>query len=298
MPDKKGKRQRLWSWLTDKYQLIIRNEENFAEKTTVSFNYAKAFLLLLITFTVLFIIALFMSRTVLSKWFDPEHGNREQDEKISEFEKKERLLEDKIAAYDQYIQSFKTMLDGGESMEDTVGNESTSASDSYSEEELPEVDSMFRAKFESNTSTLVSPEWRGEYEEITDMFFISPVTKGEPLSESSADLSRKYNLKGEHFGVDIVAKEDAPIKAVMDGTIIMSSWTDEFGYVVGIQHKNNVLTFYKHNSFVLRKVGDFVKTGDIIAIIGNSGELSSGTHLHFELWYKGSPVNPEYFITF
>lgn len=297
MQEKKGKRQRLWSWSTNKYQLIIRNEENFAEKTTVSFNYAKAFLLFLVSFTMIFILSLFLSRTILSQWFDPEHGNKEQAKQIQEFESRELELEERIATYDDYIKSFKVMLNGGQSIADSVPEES-SISNIEIEEELPEVDSIFRAKYESSTSTLVSSEWRGGFEEITDMYFIAPVNRGEPIAETSSDVSRKYNLKQEHFGIDIVAKEDAPIKSVSDGTVFMSGWTDDNGYVVGVQHKNNVLSFYKHNSVVLKKVGDFVKTGDIIAIIGNTGGLSRGTHLHFELWYKGQPVNPEYFITF
>ncbi len=298
MPDKKGKRQRLWSWLTNKYQLIIRNEENFAEKTTVSFNYAKAFLVILTSFTFLFIFSLFMAKTLLSRWFDPMTGNRDQAKNISKLEAELDALEIKNTEKDVFIQMFNTMLKGGEEIKDTVEEVKKLSEEDIAEEDLPAVDSVFRSQFESQASTLVSSDWRGEYEEITDMFFISPVTLGEPLSEISTDVSRKYSVKEEHFGIDIVAKKDTPIKSISDGTVITSGWTNESGYVVGIQHKNNVLSFYKHNSAVLKKVGDFVKSGDIIAIIGNTGELSSGTHLHFELWYKGHSVNPEYFITF
>lgn len=293
----KGKRQRFWSWLTNKYQLIIRNEENFAEKTTVSFNYAKASLVILTTFTILFVLALFMSRTVLSRWFDPEHGNRQQEKDIRDLRDELDQLEASYLSQHELLVSIQTAFGGGEVMKDSV-DLASSSSDNIQEEKLPEIDSIFRAQFESQTSTLVSTEWRGEYEEITDMFFVSPVSKADMVMGVSGSVSRKFDFKEEHYGVDLVAKEGTPIKAVTEGTVISASWTDDNGYVVGVQHKNNVISFYKHNSAVVKKTGDFVKTGDILGIIGNTGDLSAGRHLHFELWYKGSPVNPEYFITF
>jgi hypothetical protein len=107
-----------------------------------------------------------------------------------------------------------------------------------------------------------------------------------------------FDPQKEHFGIDLVAKEKTRISAVLEGTVIVSNWTSETGYVIGIQHKNDYFSFYKHNSVLLKSVGDFVNAGDPIAIIGNSGELSSGPHLHFELWRNGIPVSPENYILF
>jgi murein DD-endopeptidase MepM/ murein hydrolase activator NlpD len=98
--------------------------------------------------------------------------------------------------------------------------------------------------------------------------------------------------------VDIVSKQNEAIKAVLDGTVILSNWTLETGYVIVIQHPQNIVSVYKHNSAVLKKTGEIVKAGDPIAILGNTGEMSSGSHLHFELWYNGTPVNPKDYITF
>ncbi|MBL0095312.1 MAG: M23 family metallopeptidase [Bacteroidetes bacterium] len=88
------------------------------------------------------------------------------------------------------------------------------------------------------------------------------------------------------------------IKSSLDGTVVISSFTSETGYVIGVQHTNNIFTLYKHNSALLKSVGDYVKAGEVIAIIGNTGEFSTGPHLHFELWYNGSPVNPLEYISF
>ena len=95
-----------------------------------------------------------------------------------------------------------------------------------------------------------------------------------------------------------MARENEPVKAVADGVVVFSSWTLDGGYVLGIQHRANLISVYKHNSELLKNVGSFVSSGDIIAIIGNTGELTSGPHLHLELWYKGNPVNPKDFIAF
>jgi murein DD-endopeptidase MepM/ murein hydrolase activator NlpD len=111
-------------------------------------------------------------------------------------------------------------------------------------------------------------------------------------------VTRKFNRNIDHFGVDIVTKSNEPVKAAADGTVVMADWTQESGNVIAIQHRGNIITIYKHNSALLKKVGNFVNSGEVIAIIGNTGELTTGPHLHFELWYNGNPVNPEEFISF
>ena len=88
------------------------------------------------------------------------------------------------------------------------------------------------------------------------------------------------------------------IKSTLDGTVVFANFTSETGYVIGIQHPNNLFSLYKHNSALLKKAGDFVKAGDVVAIIGNSGELSQGPHLHFELWFNGTPIDPMQFVAF
>jgi len=111
-------------------------------------------------------------------------------------------------------------------------------------------------------------------------------------------ISDSFNLKTNHFAVDLVAKKGSKIKSVKRGTVIVSDWNPETGYVIGIQHEDNFISFYKHCSVLLKKVGDIVSTGENIAIIGNSGELSSGPHLHLELWKNGAPLNPTNYIAF
>jgi murein DD-endopeptidase MepM/ murein hydrolase activator NlpD len=111
-------------------------------------------------------------------------------------------------------------------------------------------------------------------------------------------ITNSFNSATDHYGTDIVAGANEVVKSVLDGTVIMATWTLETGWVVQIQHNNNLISIYKHNAELLKRVGDIVKVGEPIAIIGNSGELTTGPHLHFELWYNGIPLNPEDYISF
>ena len=111
-------------------------------------------------------------------------------------------------------------------------------------------------------------------------------------------VTESFNIEDKHYGVDVVTKENELIKSTLNGVVVMSSWTSETGHVIAIQHENNLLSVYKHNSVLLKDQGERVEAGEAIAIIGNSGKWSSGPHLHFELWYNNNPVDPEQYILF
>jgi murein DD-endopeptidase MepM/ murein hydrolase activator NlpD len=111
-------------------------------------------------------------------------------------------------------------------------------------------------------------------------------------------LTSKFDKGVQHYGVDITAKKNTPVKSCLAGTVIFAEWTTETGYVMIIQHTRELISVYKHCSALLKKPGDYIQTGQAVAIIGNSGETSTGPHLHFELWHQGNPVNPESYISF
>jgi murein DD-endopeptidase MepM/ murein hydrolase activator NlpD len=111
-------------------------------------------------------------------------------------------------------------------------------------------------------------------------------------------VTSTFDMKLDHFGVDVVAQANAAVKACLAGTVTLSSWTTDAGHVLQVQHPNDLISIYKHNSVLLKKVGDKVKAGEAIAIVGDSGELTSGPHLHFELWLDGTPVDPQAFMVF
>ena len=276
--------------LTAKYQLVIRNEENLAEKSTFAFTYAKLLVFSVSLFILVFTGSLFLSKTLLAKWFDPRHEQMQANKKLYELAVKVDSLALEVDRKDQFIQNFQRILRGdtssgfndpasalGESKPTTaVGNLKLAASDS-----------AFRKEFEqAETSVSIMG---GKYRDLLGTFFFSPIT---------GFISDKYDLKKGHYGIDIVAKTNETVQAVGDGTVIMASWTTDAGWVIAVQHRGSLISVYKHNAGLLKKVGSFVNAGDIIAIVGNTGEMTDGPHLHFELWYDGNSLNPEEFVTF
>lgn len=281
----------LSNWLTTRYQLIIRNEENFAEKTSMGFTYSKVILFSVILFTGLFVLSLFMSKTILAKWFDPKHEQMVLNQQLFELALKIDSLGVEVAQKDRFIANFQRVLSGDtidfKDPASALGGETQPLSKPANLKANP-TDSAFRKDFEKSDLSLISLT-NSKYRELQETFFYSPIT---------GFVSDQYDVKNGHMGVDVVAKVNEPIKCIADGTVVFSSWTQDSGYVIVIQHRGNLISAYKHNAQLLKKVGTFVNGGEIIAIVGNSGELTNGPHLHFELWYNGNSLNPEEFVTF
>lgn len=278
--------------LTTKYQLVIRNEENLAEKSTLGFTYAKVLVLSISVFLLIFIGSLFLSRTLLAKWFDPRHAQIEANKKLYELALKVDSLAVEVERKDRYILNVQRILRGDTSsgFEDPASHLSVQDKAVKPAEtmKLAPADSQFRKEFEQSELSLVSLA-SGKNRELQETFFFSPIT---------GFISDHYDIKKGHYGIDIVAKTNEPVKCIADGTVIMASWTQDSGYVIAVQHRGSLISVYKHNAENLKKVGTFVNAGDIISIVGNSGEMTDGPHLHFELWYNGNSMNPEEFVTF
>ncbi len=285
-------RKTLSSWLVTKYLLIIRNEENFAEKTTLSFTYSKVILFAVLIFIVLMLVSLFLVQTLLAQWFDPRHEQAENNKKLEILTEKVDSLEMEVIKKDKFIQNFQRIVSGDTVLIDstfkTPETESLPISNRNSPDKIDPIDSQFRQEFEQMDIALASYDGTGVHD-LEEIFFFTPII---------GFISDKYNVKEQHYGVDIVAKKNEPVKCVADGTVILASWTQDSGHILAVQHRGNIISVYKHNAEILKKVGSFVSGGEIISIVGNTGELTNGPHLHFELWYKGNPVNPEEFVSF
>lgn len=281
----------LSSWLTSRYQLIIRNEENFAEKTSLGFTYSKVILFSVILFTTVFVISLFLSKTLLAKWFDPRHAQIEMNKQLVDLQEQFDSLAIEVDRKDQFILNFQRVLSGDTSdfkdPAQIMKGEKRPLS-KPAEMKLAAADSQFRKDFEKTDLSLIALT-SVKYRELQETFFFSPIT---------GFISDHFDIKTGHYGVDVVAKTNEAVKNVADGTVLFASWTQDSGYVIMIQHRGNLISVYKHNAELLKKVGTFVNAGEIISIVGNSGEMTNGPHLHFELWYNGNPLNPEEFVTF
>jgi murein DD-endopeptidase MepM/ murein hydrolase activator NlpD len=230
-----------------------------------------------------------MSKTILARWFDPEHQMRVQREQIVELAREVDSLHILQETRELYLDDLKRILRG-----DTLKS-NKSSNNAQAEQVIPKPadlkptagDSAFRKEYEQTGSVVTLTN--AKYRDLEETFFYAPIT---------GHVSDGYNPRKNHMGVDIVARANEPVKCIADGMVIFSSWTQDSGYVIMIQHRGNLISAYKHNAQLLKKVGTFVNGGEIISIVGNSGELTNGPHLHFELWHNGNSLNPEEFIKF
>ncbi len=298
------KEKQTWSEkLQHIYRLVVMNDETFEEVGSYRLTLLNIYLFAssLLVVTALFIMLLIIF-TPLKQWI-PGYGDvnlRDDAERLA-------LLYDK--QYEQY-QADSTYIsnvqkwfaadfetEAGAAQDSLTLTEMDAAQD-VNVERIAE-DEALRNAVERDESIVEIEESKAEegsskfipnaVRPIEQLFFVAPV-RGE--------VSSGFRPDKKHWGVDLLAPKNTPIKAVMDGVVIFSDWTQETGHSLAIQHDNNLVTFYKHNSTLLKKVGNPVKSGEAIAIIGNTGTLSSGPHLHFELWYSGNPVDPVDYISF
>jgi murein DD-endopeptidase MepM/ murein hydrolase activator NlpD len=276
------------NWLTNRYLLILRNEENFAEKTTISFTYAKLILVTFLILLVMMVASLYLSSTLMSQWFDPRHELIIMDRNLVDLAEQVDSLENQMKIKDQFIHNVQRVLIGDLENQDSLFINASNDQVNVAIEPLPAIDSQFRKDFEESELSFLSGN-NSISQDLEEQYFYAPI---------QGIVTTEFNLKDEHYGVDVVSQLNEPVKSVAEGTIIFSDWTQESGNVIAIQHRGNIISVYKHNSALLKKVGTFVNSGQVIAIIGNTGEFTTGPHLHFEMWYNGHPVDPSEFISF
>lgn len=200
-------------------------------------------------------------------------------------------LEKELSTRNAYLLNIKQIIEG-KVPADTLAVSKKDSSADYSAISFKKSreDSALRVQIESEDKyNLLFYEGKSAAQSISSFFFFTPIR---------GMVSSSFNASDEHYGVDITAQKNEAVKAALDGTVILSTWTPETGNVIQLQHENNLLSVYKHNSVLLKKAGEKVKAGEAIAIIGESGELSTGPHLHFELWFNGNPIDPQDYMIF
>lgn len=268
-----------------KYRFVIMTDDSFEEKLSVKLSRLNVFsFLVFIIFICFFLMAILITYTPL-KEFIPGKSTSQVKKELIALTIKSDSLKKTLQNRGVYLENITNIISGQKlitpQMSDTFRKKE---SDIFFEKSKDDSLLRIAVEREDRSSIVVQKNNRNDL-----IVFYSPI---------DGVITDKFDRKAKHFGVDLVAKEKTRISSVLEGTVIISNWTSETGYVIGIQHKNNYFSLYKHNSVLLKSVGDFVNASDHIAIIGNSGELSSGPHLHFELWHKGNPVNPENYISF
>ena len=281
-------KKKLIKRLRNHYKLVVLNIDTFEERLSLLLTPLNVLIVggigLIAVISILFLL---LGYTPL-RFYLPNYAEEIRVKKLAvEATFKADSMEILMAQQNAFIQNFQGVVDG------TVGSEMPDTSiDSPVDPKRVEFtrseeDSLLRAEIEKEDLVNLHPQFNRDNE---SSYLLFPPIKGT--------ITDKLNAQKQHFGVDIAAPKDAPIKAIDDGTIIIAAYTAETGYILQIQHDNDLISVYKHNSVLLKKQGEKVRAGEAIAIIGETGEYSSGPHLHFEMWRNGIALNPESFFSF
>ena len=288
--------------LRDRYKVLILKDDTSVEKLSFRIPFWVFISGILSFLLVLFIVfTLVLRYTPLREYVSGEGIGPDRRELLKAYSRIDSLEKISIAN-ERYLANLKNVIDGtvGETIQDAVKRDNeqeliiekqsvdkNTSAKSRKKTEDEEVLSLLELRTpvlsNENTNTLIKER------SLSDFSFYSPV-KGM--------ISSSYDKETRHFATDIATKRDEPIQSIQDGHVIFSAFTPSTGYVIIIQHANNLISVYKHCSSLLKKEGVFVRGGEVIALVGNTGELSTGPHLHFELWHNGNPVNAEDYINF
>lgn len=286
---KKGeKRKEIKKKLLHKYRLVILNENTFEEKISFKLSRLNVF----VTGSLL-IVALIAFTTVLIAFtplreYIPGYSSTKLGRQAIELTYKTDSLVTVLNYTNKYLDNIRMVLNG-----DIANNQVNRDSlfeqfklDPYSIDLTPiREDSLMREQVEMEDKYSL---FERDIKNVNLVLF-PPV---------GGTITQEYNPEKKHYAVDVVAVTNTPVKAVADGMVIFSEWTVDTGYVIILEHKDGLLSVYKHNGSLNKQQGDIVRAGEVIASVGNTGELTTGPHLHFELWSNGGPTNPLDYIDF
>ena len=285
---KNEKKKRSWR---DKYRFAVSNDTTFEEIWRIRLTQYNAFLLITsLIFLIIGTTAMLIAFTNLRE-FIPGYPDITMRRNILVSAIRLDSLERELAIRDKYFANLNSIIAGNQPASVYTLRDTSRNYKSITFKNSPE-DSILRAQIENDEryNLTLGPVESESVTSIAGLHFFPPV-KGI--------VSGKFDPRSKHFGTDIVTKPKSPVDAALDGTVIFTGWTMETGFVIQVQHSNNIVSVYKHNASLLKSTGDMVRTGEAISIVGDSGELyTSGPHLHFEIWYKGRPLDPEEHIIF
>ena len=273
-------------WLNN-YILQFVNADTFEEKFSLRLTRLNVFVWAsLCAIVLIFLTTILIAFTPIREYI-PGYSSQELERRASELYFKSDSLQQLVGYQTEYIANIQKVLTGDLKFEQADPDNTSADVSGLSAGDLApsQADSMLRetVRKEDKYNLFLSAKSGSN-------FVLFPPAQGP--------ISADFNLKEKHFAVDVNVPINTPIKAAADGRVILTEWSVETGYVVLVEHSNNLLTVYKHNTKLTKSQGDIVKAGEVIAISGNTGTLTTGPHIHFELWNNGYPVDPKTFIDF
>jgi murein DD-endopeptidase MepM/ murein hydrolase activator NlpD len=278
------KTTRVQRW-RNKFRFVILNDDTFEELLTLKLSPLNIFVFSVLTITVTIALTTTLIAFTPLKELIPGYASSQLRRDAIELALTTDSLELALEQNEKYLEGIQRILQG-ETI-DTVLQE-------LSQDTAQEVETVQLSSPSAQDSAF--REWVEEENAFTLNSRIPNLDIPQLISPLEGIVTSSYDKTTGHFAVDIAAANNTPIKSCYEGTVVFADWTSETGHIIIIQHENNLLSAYKHNSALLKEVGEFVRSGEAIAIIGNSGENSTGPHLHFELWFEGAAINPEDFI--
>ncbi len=286
MKNQKKKKGKFKRKLTDKYRLVVLNDDTFEERFSLKLSLLNIFVLGgLLSFLLILITTFFITLTPVKEYI-PGYSSTNLKIKATKLAFKTDSLKRRLDILEDFTKALQPILTGEIETEDIDSLqllERVSIQDSLLN--ASKEDSIFREKIESRDRFPI----QNNAETNVKIVFFAPLT---------GTISQNFDSQKNHLAVDIVAKKNTAVKAISDGTVILSGWTTETGYVILLKHAHDYISVYKHNGNLLKEQGDFVKSGEVIASVGSSGEFTTGPHLHFELWSGGYAINPTNLIDF
>ncbi|MBJ7879668.1 M23 family metallopeptidase [Gelidibacter salicanalis] len=274
--------------LLHKYRLVVLNEDTFEERFAIKLTRLNVFVIVSLSTILLVAATTFLIAFTPLREFIPGYSSAKLKKQATELSFKTDSLQQIIDVNDKYFNSIKRVLTGDVKTVDFNKDSILNAAN----EEIAQI-SVKPTKQDSLLRDKVDKE--DKYNLFESAISASNFVLFPPVNGT---ISEGYNVKEKHYAVDIIVAKNTPVKATADGTVIFAEWTTETGYVVIIEHSYELISVYKHNASITQEQGDIVKAGEVIAMAGNSGEYTTGPHLHFELWSKGYPINPTNFIDF
>ena len=270
------------------YKVVISNDKTFEERLSFKTTKAGVFFVTVIYTAALIALTIVLIFFTQLKEYVPGYSSLELLKSSTELSFKTDSIENVIALNNQYYNSIKKVLSGEL---DTIAFNRDSILNEIN------IDLLTSELSPSSEDSILR-----KHIEEEDRFNL---TKNQLLIENKSlfqpvlgEITQKFNYKEEHFAIDIAVDTGTPIKSVSDGRVVFSEWTMETGYVIIIDHGDMLLSVYKHNSSLLKSQNELVVAGEAIALSGNQGTLTTGPHLHFELWKNGAPIDPEEFFNF
>ncbi|RPG28791.1 MAG: M23 family metallopeptidase [Muricauda sp. TMED12] len=288
MAKDKKKRKEIKRKLLHKYRLVILNESTFEEKISFKLNRLNVF----VTGTMFIIVLIGLTTLIIAfsplREYIPGYSSTKLKRQATDLTYKTDSLVTVLNYTNRYLDNVRKVLRGD------IENNQTNRDSLFEQYKLDPAsvdlspireDLLLREEVELEDKYNL---FERDVENLGTLFF----------SPANGTLSQGFDQKTKHYAVDIVAPRATPVKSIADGTVLFAEWTTETGYVIIVEHQEGITSVYKHNGSLSKTQGDMVKAGEVIASIGNTGELTTGPHLHFELWRKGKPVDPQNYIDF